>query len=164
MKVHFIIVLFLMCCHLLVEAQKGHRARNMLRPGLSFSYLPTWLLDPYDGNMYASTIIIGVNGHQEIWKESVFIFGIAYDKMYGNNLKEDEGLAIPMKLQKYFSQDRTGFNLSGGILLHYCTTCRYKIGGGNSYEISHLYTFQHMQVNAAIQIMTSACPREDARN
>jgi|SRR5687767_9267647 len=153
---HWIILLFIILCGFNAAlAQKRHSEKNVLRPGFSLGYLPTWVLDDFNGNTSAKVIITGINGHQEIWKESVFIMGIAYGKM---NVEDDErkGIIVPFKLQKFFIPDRKGFNLSIGVLMSYCKSCRYQIGGVLSHEISYLFSANPFKINVGLQLMEGA--------
>ena len=155
MKHWTILLIIILCGFKVALAQKNHSDKNVLRPGFLFSYLPTWVLDDFEGNIPAKVIITGINSHHEIWKESVFIMGIAYGKM---DVEEDEykGIIVPLKLQKFFIPDRKGFNLSIGVLMSYCKTCRYQIGGVLSHEISYLFSAHPFKINVGLQLMEGA--------
>ncbi len=143
----------LFSCIVDMQAQQRHSNKHKLYPGLSIAYLPTWILDDYDGNKSGTTFMAGLYGHQEIWKESVFSMGISHAKIDVKNGNEHTGIIVPIKLQKFFNPDRRGFNLSFGVLFNYCRTCGGRIGGAVSNEISYLVASQPVQVNVGLQII-----------
>ena len=153
MKRPFIFLLLLLGGCSFVQAQQRHKPKHELHPGLSFAYLPTWILDDYHGNIKAHTFMSGINGHQEFGKESVFIFGVTYAKFNTEEQEEEIGIIVPLRLQKFFNPDRKGFNLAFGFLMSYCTTCYNAVSGAYSNEISYLFFGHSLDVNVGLQTM-----------
>ena len=139
-----------------VHAQKKHSNKHYLRPGISVAYLPGWILDDFDGNRKSRIYITGLNVHQEIWKESVLSIGIGQGRFEGEIEDDDEGWILPIKLQKFFVDERKGFNLAAGLLLNFCDNCNESINGALSYEISYLFSMPWIQVNAGVQFLQGA--------
>jgi hypothetical protein len=118
--------------------------------------LPTWILGDIDGITPGSVFIAGLNGNQEIWKESVVKFGVGRGKIFGPKVDDDIGTILQMKFQKFFVPERKGFNLSAGILFNFCNTCHEGFGGAFINEVGYLFSGRVLSVNASLQILGGA--------
>jgi len=156
MKNRILLLLIFGCCFHLARAQQSHAIKHALRPGLSFGYFPTWELDDIEGNTRANVFMAGINGYLELGKESVFIFGVSRGKFEIKDQEARLSFIDPLKLQKFFTPERKGFNLAFGFLMSYCKTCNESANGGFANEINYLFAFDPIDVNIGIQTMLGA--------
>ncbi len=155
MRTLILVMFLLVTCMASGQASKKHVYKNQLYPGLSASYLSTWVLRAYrfKENIQGNVFILGVNGHQEIWKESVLKFGVGMGKIFGPQINDDNGIILPIKLQKFFVPERKGFNLSVGLVSDFCKICSEGFDSALTNEISYLIDVRILSINAGLQIM-----------
>lgn len=145
--------LIIMCISYIGNAQYNKMAKHLIRPGVSISYLPTWVIDDYNGNLKATVALAGVHAYKEIGKESYFSIGLMHGT-FKNDLEDRyTGLVLPIRLHKYFVKEREGFNLGFGLWINYCTSCIETIGGSFSQEINYMFSGHPLKVNVGLQTM-----------
>lgn len=153
MRKHVLTGLIIICFSCIGTAQYTKKAKHPIRPGVSISYLPTWVIDDYDGNVKGAMALTGVHAYKEIGKESFFSLGLMYGK-YKDDLDEQQtGFILPIRLHKFFVEEREGFNLGFGLWMNYCATCNGTIGGTFSQEINYMFFGHPLRVNVGIQTM-----------
>ena len=156
MKNLVVLIVLFMTGGVHAQSVKKHVHKNQLYQGISFAYLPTWLLDDYRGNKPSTVYFATLHGHQEIWKESVLEFGVGRSKIFGSEVDEHSGIILPIKLRKFFVPERKGFNLSAGMSFNFCQTCRETFDGAFTNEMSYLFAGQSISINAGLQIIAGA--------
>lgn len=117
------------------------------------SYLPTWVLDDYNGNTKASVVLTGIHAFKEMGKESYFSLGLMYGKHKDVGDDVYTGLMLPIQLHKFFTADRKGFNLDFGYWMNYCASCRETVGASFSQGINYMFSGHPLRVNVGLQTM-----------
>lgn len=143
----------LICMVYNLSGQQRHKSKHMFRPGLSASYLPTSVLDNYNGNTKATVFMTGIHALKEIGSESYLSLGLMYATFDDVVDEEYTGIILPIRLQKFFVKERTGFNLGFGLWLNYCKSCSETIGGAYSQEINYSFFNHPVRVNVGLQLV-----------
>ena len=139
---------------------------HALRPGVSASYLPALVVGDADKNIKGNIWMWGFDLNQEIWKESYLSIGVMKSQwtVEYSEVEEYSGIIIPVRLQKYFNEERKGFNLSFTALSGFCSDCRTSFNMAFSEEISYLFRLNPIHLNVGFQIMEGALFEVDAIN
>lgn len=145
--------LLIMCMPFIGSAQSTKKTKPLIRPVVSTSYQPTWILDDYDGNTKATIVLTGIHAFKEIGKESYFSLGLMYGTYKHVEGDYYSGLILPIQLHKYFNADRKGLNLEFGYWMNYCASCSQTVGASFSQGINYMFSGHPLRVNVGLQTM-----------
>jgi hypothetical protein len=153
MRKHIITVLLIICIPYIGLAQYSKKSKHPIRPVVSASYQPTWILDDYHGNTKATVFMAGIHGFKEMGKESYFSLGLMYGTFKDVEDEQYTGWILPIQLHKFFNADRKGFNLDFGLWINYCASCSETAGASVSQGINYMFGGHPVRVNVGLLTM-----------